>query len=546
MTPIRMRDLVPHRRFALAAAIVAAESFFLIAVHRFKEGGSVGRTPSQGICEFLGGEDQVCVAIPGVLTIALMVSLAPLAWLLVARRGELLQIASIVERSQRPALFLVVHFVGFAGLSAPWLIDGAYVQASAAPHFRWLWAFSVLLAAGGFTLWLTEPKKLAAVVAPLGFLIIVAPLVLIFVTTQIQSYIWFQEWVRVLTFKSVEFLFILLGKGIHYYSVDDSILGIGSFKVEILNACSGLSGILLVTLVMLLYVIGSRKSLRLDRALLIFPAAIFASWALNIIRISVLLLIGEYISPDLAVSAFHSYAGWVIFTLLSAAILVVVESSRWFHKGSRSDVNVRPSFFDDQVSAEILPFVALLVSGLVVSSIYQNTDSGYFIIFIVSLVCTVLFSPIYRRIPFSSDKLTSMLGGLFVAAVWLFLNNHGGSLPLNEILVDAAPMTVMLWCTVRVLGTTLLVPVIEEMFFRSYLLSRLDFGNRYGKFIALALSSIAFAVLHGDFVAALIAGLVFGALVLRNGKVGDAILAHVIANGVIAIWALSFDDWSVI
>jgi membrane protease YdiL (CAAX protease family) len=47
-------------------------------------------------------------------------------------------------------------------------------------------------------------------------------------------------------------------------------------------------------------------------------------------------------------------------------------------------------------------------------------------------------------------------------------------------------------------------------------------------------------------VLALIAGLIFGGLVLRSGKVGDAVVAHVVANATIALWAMSIDDWSVI
>ena len=84
------------------------------------------------------------------------------------------------------------------------------------------------------------------------------------------------------------------------------------------------------------------------------------------------------------------------------------------------------------------------------------------------------------------------------------------------------------------------------MFFRGYLLQKLDFGGWQGTVAALGISSILFGALHSDVVLASAIGLVFGLLALRKGRIFDAVVAHATANFLIAAWALWTGDWSVI
>ncbi len=102
------------------------------------------------------------------------------------------------------------------------------------------------------------------------------------------------------------------------------------------------------------------------------------------------------------------------------------------------------------------------------------------------------------------------------------------------------------WAVVRVLGTAVLVPIVEEMFFRGYLLARLDGPQVWRRAGAVIVSSLAFALLHGRWVEAGLAGLVFAAVMLRRGRVTDAIWAHVTANSAVAAVAVWRGDWSLI
>ena len=92
----------------------------------------------------------------------------------------------------------------------------------------------------------------------------------------------------------------------------------------------------------------------------------------------------------------------------------------------------------------------------------------------------------------------------------------------------------------------MLVPVVEEAFFRGYVLTRLDSGTWASRVAAVAVSSALFALLHGRIVAAGAAGVVFALVMLRRGRLADAILAHGLANALIAAVALWRGAWSLI
>jgi membrane protease YdiL (CAAX protease family) len=74
-------------------------------------------------------------------------------------------------------------------------------------------------------------------------------------------------------------------------------------------------------------------------------------------------------------------------------------------------------------------------------------------------------------------------------------------------------------------------PVVEELFFRGLLLRAAE--RRLGTRWALAISSVAFAASHFQLVqfpGLVLVGLVFGILVVRTGRLGPGIAAHIAFN----------------
>jgi exosortase E/protease (VPEID-CTERM system) len=111
---------------------------------------------------------------------------------------------------------------------------------------------------------------------------------------------------------------------------------------------------------------------------------------------------------------------------------------------------------------------------------------------------------------------------------------------------DTSAAPDLLWIALRLLGTILLVPIIEELFFRGYILRRLSRDSLVWTVLALTISSLLFGLLHDRFLAGARAGGAFGLLYLQRNKLADPITAHIVANALIAIAALVTAKWALI
>jgi CAAX prenyl protease-like protein len=106
------------------------------------------------------------------------------------------------------------------------------------------------------------------------------------------------------------------------------------------------------------------------------------------------------------------------------------------------------------------------------------------------------------------------------------------------------------WISTRALIASLAVPVVEELAFRGFLMRRLD-GVDFDALSftrvsikALVISSVLFGLTHGAYWApGIVAGLLFGAVAMRTGRFGDAVIAHAMANALLAAGVLLFGMW---
>jgi CAAX prenyl protease-like protein len=102
---------------------------------------------------------------------------------------------------------------------------------------------------------------------------------------------------------------------------------------------------------------------------------------------------------------------------------------------------------------------------------------------------------------------------------------------------------------VRILGSTILVPMLEEVFFRSFLyryIERVDFLSvplsRFS-WRPFLITAVIFGVEHREWLAGLLAGFAYQALVCRKGRLGDAVTAHAITNLLLGIWIVWKGAW---
>jgi CAAX prenyl protease-like protein len=101
----------------------------------------------------------------------------------------------------------------------------------------------------------------------------------------------------------------------------------------------------------------------------------------------------------------------------------------------------------------------------------------------------------------------------------------------------------------RIVGSTLIVPHIEETFFRSFIyryIVQKDFEQVSLKTFhlgAFLITSILFGLIHREWLAGILCGMAYQWLVLRKGHLGDAMTAHAISNFLLAAWVVYKGAW---
>lgn len=102
---------------------------------------------------------------------------------------------------------------------------------------------------------------------------------------------------------------------------------------------------------------------------------------------------------------------------------------------------------------------------------------------------------------------------------------------------------------VRFLGSTLVVPPMEEVFFRSLFyryLVKPDFQSvPLGQFywMPFIVTSLVFGFEHREWLAGILCGFAYQGLVCWKKRLGDAITAHAVTNGLLGCWVVAKGEW---
>jgi CAAX prenyl protease-like protein len=140
--------------------------------------------------------------------------------------------------------------------------------------------------------------------------------------------------------------------------------------------------------------------------------------------------------------------------------------------------------------------------------------------------------------------------GVAVFLAWVGLEGHYGLLAaragsFNPIRTYGAGSTLAAtFIAVRVIGSSLVVPPIEEVFYRSFLYRYMIQSN----FLAIPLGlfslraflivGLVFGIGHYEWLPGILCAFAYQALVCRKDRLGDAIAAHAIANFLLALYVI--------
>lgn len=188
----------------------------------------------------------------------------------------------------------------------------------------------------------------------------------------------------------------------------------------------------------------------------------------------------------------------------------------------------------DQQQLYLYPVKALLVAGLL-----------------------LLFMRQYEELRWSDFKnlshtVGSLLLGLLVFVLWVNMDwdfaTIGESKGFNPTLIDnAAVRKSMIFF--RLFGAALVVPIMEELFWRSFLLRYIIDSNfmavRIGTYTlaSFAIGSVLFGLEHNLLLAGIMAGVAYSLLLYWTKSIGQCVLAHAVTNLVLGIYVLQTGYW---
>jgi exosortase E/protease (VPEID-CTERM system) len=318
------------------------------------------------------------------------------------------------------------------------------------------------------------------------------------------------------------------------------ILGTSHFQVEIDRQCSGYEGIVLISCFLGVYLWLYRKQLRFPQAFVLFPIGIAVIWFANSLRIVALIAIGNSFSPEIAVSGFHSQAGWITFITVAFGL---VAFTHWAGLFTAKKAYPATGSHGQLATALLVPFLVLMASTLLTRAFI--VDFNYFYPLVVAVAALSLW---YYRHHYAFLSFTwsySSIGiGILVFVVWTALEPEptGSANELAQSFAELPPGLAVVWVIFRLIGFVLVVPIVEELVFRGYLLRKLaawDFDNvPVGHFTWLSFigSSLLFGLLHDLWLAGTLAGAGYALAVYKRGQIGDAIIAHATTNAMLAIF----------
>jgi CAAX prenyl protease-like protein len=148
-----------------------------------------------------------------------------------------------------------------------------------------------------------------------------------------------------------------------------------------------------------------------------------------------------------------------------------------------------------------------------------------------------------------------LMVGFAVFGIWVGLDNlypklgQAGKVWNPHLEFGTGSSLAWLFVVVRILGSTLVVPPLEEVFYRSlfyrYIVnpSFQTVPFRYFQWTPFLLTSAIFGFTHYQWLAGILCGLAYQGLVIWKGRLGDAIMAHATTNLLLGLWVIRQGAW---
>jgi uncharacterized protein len=220
----------------------------------------------------------------------------------------------------------------------------------------------------------------------------------------------------------------------------------------------------------------------------------------------------------------------------------------------------REKFQASPIYARVAPFCIFV--GLIAFGGLFGKDSPYWAYALRTGVGAWL---IWQMRPFVSEmrwtvSTEAIAVGIAVFVMWVGLDPF---LPKNHIFFTPTPGDEWnpfarygagsglgwFYVSVHLLGSSLVVPPLEEVFWRSFVYRysvRTNFESLPLNMFhptAFIVVSLLFGLEHYEWAQGFLCGMAFQWLAINKNRLGDAIVAHAITNFLLGLWVIGRGDW---
>lgn len=207
-----------------------------------------------------------------------------------------------------------------------------------------------------------------------------------------------------------------------------------------------------------------------------------------------------------------------------------------------------------------VPYVAPMALFLIITYFLEKDDANYPMVYIakaiVVTIALILFKSTWRDLKFDAKMIVpGVVVGLVAFALWIgiekipyphFLGERTGFNPYEKITDDGMRAAFMGF---RFFGLVLMVPLMEEIFWRSFLIryaSTPDYQSlAVGEFTWQGFAIVAglFAASHPEWLAALVFAVIMGLLLRQTKSLFACFVAHLVTNLALGIYVVTQKQW---
>ena len=222
---------------------------------------------------------------------------------------------------------------------------------------------------------------------------------------------------------------------------------------------------------------------------------------------------------------------------------------------------LRKLFSRSPLTPRVAPFFIFLI--LTAGQGYFGPASSYWFYLAKTVVGLWMIAEVWPLVPEMRLAVSweAIVVGIVVLVMWVGIDGYYPKLSLskaapensnpNLVFGDHSPLA-WFFIAVHIFGMTVVVPPLEEVFFRSVLYRYVANPNflevPLNRFLPLPffVTAIIFGAEHNEWLAGILCGMAYQWLVLRKNRLGDAIVAHAITNfllGVYIVWRGAWSFW---